>query len=622
MSVPTQNAFNNNADSLYVKSQNKSLDFKERLNLIDKAIYINKVDSLLLKYISYKSSIYSNYKKYEDALTTAKTLLIEAKNVNDTFYMGKASYKLGLYQKKLGDYQQAYKEFSIASNYYLAIADSLNYANSLSQLASLTYYTGNFYEAEKIAITALKSIPINETKVRFRLYGLLALSSKELKDFDNVSYWCENALKNATTPLDSSMTFNTLGLNEFYRSNYSNALKYYEKALSYKITDNSNHLLMVYSNKELSKGFLGDQNAIIKIQNIAKQRQQSNDVLGAYASYIHLTKLNLKENKNKQALSAASEAYKIALEIKSLEAQKESLGFLIELENYNSNNYSKKYKNVTDSIISTKTRIKTSFDKTKFQTEIKEKENLKLKAEKAEQAQLLAIESKRKWQLGGLLAAAITGLGVFGFYYRRNKKQKDLIESLQKELHHRVKNNLSIIDTFIEVAKEEFEDPRFSNKLSELQNRIDSINAVHQQLYIKEDITNLNLKNYIDQLATNVAGSFTDHHITVENKLQAHITIPADQSFSIGLIVNEFLTNSFKYAFDDKKGKVYIAMNEEKNGYLLTLSDNGKGLPENFDIEKTDSFGLRIIKLLTQQLNATFDLKSDRGVQLHIEIPK
>lgn len=208
------------------------------------------------------------------------------------------------------------------------------------------------------------------------------------------------------------------------------------------------------------------------------------------------------------------------------------------------------------------------------------------------------------------------------FFYRRNKKQKEVIESLQKELHHRIKNNLSIIDTFIEVAKEEFEDPKFSKKLTELQNRIDSINEVHQQLYKNKDVTNLNLKNYVDTLAKNVESSFSNNKITIEKTVKDQLHLHADKSFPVGLIINEFLTNSYKYAFDSNEGKVKIEMNDLGSDYQLLLSDNGKGLPENFDLKTSDTFGLRIMKLLTEQLNGEFRLSNNNGVNLIINFPK
>ena len=260
--------------------------------------------------------------------------------------------------------------------------------------------------------------------------------------------------------------------------------------------------------------------------------------------------------------------------------------------------------------------------KRKFNNSIKEKENLQLKSEKAEQAKLLAQESKRKWQLGGGLATAVVGLGVFFISFRRSEKQKKVIENLQKELHHRIKNNLAIIDSFIEVAKSNIKDSDTATRLIDLQNRIDSINQVHYQLYANEDVTQLNVKKYVDQLVTNVANTFNKSDVIINNRTDQNIEIHSDKSFPIGLIINEFLTNSYKYAFDESTGKIDILIEDQGGNYNLMLSDNGKGIPANYDATGSTSYGMRIMKLLAQQLQGSFDLKSNNGLELTIQFPK
>lgn len=282
--------------------------------------------------------------------------------------------------------------------------------------------------------------------------------------------------------------------------------------------------------------------------------------------------------------------------------------------------YLQKFKSINDSILIKQRDSKVTEIETKYQTEQKEKENLQLKAEKAEQTLQIEKEKTHKWLLGVGLGTSIITLFIFGYYYQKNKKQKLLIESLQKELHHRVKNNLSIIDTFIEVAKEEFTDKAFENKLTELQHRILSINQVHEHLHENKDLTTINVKKYVSELVTNIENSFANEHIKVVLNIAENLTISTDKSFPLGLIINEFLTNSYKYAFENlQEGIIEITINETKNNYLLNLKDNGKGLPPTFNLNKTTTFGIRIMKLLSKQLNGTFELKSENGVQLTIK---
>ena len=273
----------------------------------------------------------------------------------------------------------------------------------------------------------------------------------------------------------------------------------------------------------------------------------------------------------------------------------------------------------------------------KYKTEKKEKENLQLKADNVEQELLTQKANTRNWLLAfGLLAL---GISIF-FIWRRYKyeakakqiiseqkdeieQQKNLVEILQKDLHHRMKNNLSFIDLFINLAKGRFPDQIYQTNLNELQNRMHSMFDVHKQLFKKDDITSVKAKNYIDTLVDNVQKAYAKGNITIANQTDNNETILANTSFPIGLIVNEFVTNSYKYAFDDNtKGVIDIDLTSDDNQYSLSLKDNGKGLPKGFNIDDLDSFGIETIQLLTKEYGGTFDINGTDGVAMNITLPK
>lgn len=260
---------------------------------------------------------------------------------------------------------------------------------------------------------------------------------------------------------------------------------------------------------------------------------------------------------------------------------------------------------------------------TKYQTEKKEKENLQLKEEKAQQSLQLQKENLQKWLLlGGLFITALV-LGIFVFYYRKNKRQKNFIEQLQRELHHRTKNNLAIIDSLIEEIKENADRGNITQRLTDLQNRIGSINEVHKRLHQDTKLTHINFSKYIDSLANNITNSFDNSNIIIDKNIPQNLKIETAKIFPLGLIINEFITNSFKYAFPKgKQGKVRISITEENTSYTLSLADNGKGLPTDFDSNTLDSFGIEVMQLLSKQLKGTFDLDGTNGVQLTINFPK
>lgn len=310
---------------------------------------------------------------------------------------------------------------------------------------------------------------------------------------------------------------------------------------------------------------------------------------------------------------------------------------------YNTNNYKDSYiflkKNLalSDSINKQNLDSKFSDIETKYQTEKKEKENLQLKADNTEQALLTQKANTRNWILGlGILLLSVSAFFIWRRYKAEAKakqiiseqkdeieQQKNMVETLQKELHHRMKNNLSFIDLFINLAKGRFEDKAYQNKLNELQNRMRSMFEVHKQLFKKDDVTSVKAKNYIDTLVENVKQAYEKDSVTITNTTNENETLLANTSFPVGLIVNEFVTNSYKYAFEDQKeGTIHITLTSQDNVYKLTLKDNGKGLPKDFDIDELDSFGLETIQLLTKEYGGTFTIDGSNGVAMNITLPK
>jgi two-component sensor histidine kinase len=354
---------------------------------------------------------------------------------------------------------------------------------------------------------------------------------------------------------------------------------------------------------------------------------QLEDMTGQYASNIHLADF-YRNNDASIAIEYAQNALKIALKNKSPDWQLEALQYIITLKKEPSAEASR-YFFLKDSMERATQNLRNQYISTKFFTEEKDKENLNLKQQNAQQALLTEREKTQKWAIGGGLAVSLAGLGIFFIAFNKNKnqkrkieKQKNEIEKLQRELHHRLKNNLAFIDFFISLAKGKFPDPAYRQKLDELQNRISSMFEVHKQLFKKEDITSVNAKTYISALVDNVKKAYASETIAIHETV-ANMDLKAAISFPIGLIVNEFVTNSFKYAFPNtENGSIYIELNEDANNYKLKLSDNGKGLPEDFDINTLTSFGMETIKLLTEEYKGTFNLDGTNGTRMDITFPK
>lgn len=526
-----------------------------------------------------------------------------------------------------------------ADSMYLAAIDVLKDVKDEKQTVNCYINLGiNALNANRLELatnyfvsTLKRAEETDNMHYQFYAHNQLGIVYLKRQLYDNASKSLNRALtlgKELSDKTGLADVYNSLGALSDELKDHSKALEYFQLSKESAESVNDKHQLpKAYINMGRQYEILNDlKNAKISFEKaieITKSVQDSSKVVTAN---LNLAGLLLKTKQVKKAEQSINEAERFMPAIPDddyfMQYKKISEGYARLNNSSKAYLYLNKYSQTVDSLYAKNDVGKIAEIEAKYQTEKKEKENLQLRNEKVEQELKITKENRQKWVFALALLAALITLGVFYFYYRKNKRQKQVIESLQKELHHRVKNNLSIIDSFIEVAKEEFEDEKFTHKLTELQNRVDSINEVHQQLYKNKDVTNLNLSKYIETLSKNVISSFPKNDITIEKSVEENLNLNVDKSFPIGLIINEFVTNSYKYAFENNIGLIKVSVKDVGNNYELLLSDNGKGLPEDFDIKKSDSFGLRIMKLLSEQLDGSFALNNNNGLSLNIKFPK
>jgi two-component sensor histidine kinase len=180
-------------------------------------------------------------------------------------------------------------------------------------------------------------------------------------------------------------------------------------------------------------------------------------------------------------------------------------------------------------------------------------------------------------------------------------------EVLLKEIHHRVKNNLQVISSLLRLQSHSVKDEAAKNALLEGQNRVLSIALIHQKLYQHEHLDEVEFSDFADELFGQLKGVFRkpDTEINFINET-GETFIGIDIAVPLGLILNELITNSFKYAFGGR-AEVWLKlkMAREGNAYVLTYSDSGPGLPGNIDMERSSTLGLRLINRLSKQLNGS-----------------
>ena len=204
-------------------------------------------------------------------------------------------------------------------------------------------------------------------------------------------------------------------------------------------------------------------------------------------------------------------------------------------------------------------------------------------------------------------------------YLKKSLAEKDV---LLREVHHRVKNNMQIISSILRMQSRSIEDERLREVLQESQNRIHSMALIHENLYNHKSLANIMFSSYIKSLCGNIARTYANQQATIQFDYQIDDSyLPMDIAIPCGLMINELISNSFKYAFVNmSKGVISIHFkNVGDDIYSLTVADNGAGIPPNIDIKKTKSLGMKILHKLVQQIDGELESDFTNGTKFIIQ---
>lgn len=211
----------------------------------------------------------------------------------------------------------------------------------------------------------------------------------------------------------------------------------------------------------------------------------------------------------------------------------------------------------------------------------------------------------------------------------KNVLLKDIQASLEeknamlKEIHHRVKNNLQIISSLLNLQAGYITDERALEAFSESRNRVKSMALVHERLYMSDNLSKVNFHEYISNLSEFLMSTYKTTAASVRMDTQiADITMSIDVAIPCGLIINELITNSLKYAFPgNRPGTICVEMHVEGDTNVLSISDDGIGFPGDIDFRNTASLGMQLVVVLTGQIEGTIDLAREKGTRFTIKFP-
>jgi len=195
-------------------------------------------------------------------------------------------------------------------------------------------------------------------------------------------------------------------------------------------------------------------------------------------------------------------------------------------------------------------------------------------------------------------------------------------ETLLHEVHHRVKNNMQVISSLLKLQSDNIEDYQIKEVLKESQSRVYAMSAVHETLHGSENLSEIDLKTYLSKITTAIFQSNSNSSGNVKLKSDVEDSpISINQAYPIGLVVNELISNSLKYAFpDDRKGQITVKMKKLKKGLKLTVADNGVGIPDELDWKNSSTLGLKLVRTLVEnQLDGSLDMESNNGTKFTIK---
>lgn len=200
--------------------------------------------------------------------------------------------------------------------------------------------------------------------------------------------------------------------------------------------------------------------------------------------------------------------------------------------------------------------------------------------------------------------------------------QKSLEEKevLLKEIHHRVKNNMQIISSMLNLQTGYVHEEETKNILKDSQSRVKSMAMIHEKLYMSNDLSHINFRDYAEKLVSDIFYTYSVEVGTIEPIVKIeHIELNMETAIPLGLIINELVTNSLKFAFPDQdKGTVTVKLEAKGGEQILTVKDDGIGFPDHIDYKNVDSLGLRLVNSLVHQINGELTLLKNHGTRFEI----
>lgn len=556
--------------------------------------------------------------------------------------------KLGTVSNYKGNFQNAVDYFQKSLSYHEAVGNNRSAAIILANMGLCKRNLGDYDEAMSFYFESLnRREAIGDSNgIAFSLKSIGETFAIQ-NDYAKAETYFKQSLdafkKLGNIPMEHTMALNLGG---FYREQgkLDTAEKYIQKGLSYFEENGPKY--------ELARAYY----------NLAGLHLARNELSASASSYltskayyeelgftmrvagtlISLSKVSQRQGEIDQAIQYATEALDLA---KSLETKSQISRALLQLSDiYKDNNQYKEayayyvdFKAMDDSIRNEEKQRTILELEEKYQSRLSEQRLNELSA--ANEMNELKLQQQERQQLVLIVFAALVLLvaGLVFNQYRVKQKTSELLleknniiqqsltekEVLLREIHHRVKNNLQFISSLLNLQSRHVKDPEINTVLQESKNRVNSMSLIHQRLYQEDNLTGVDMDAYIHKLTESLLYAYKVDRHKVQTTIKVEdICLEVDSAIPIALILNELLTNVFKYAFIEREeGVLRIELIHKGNALQLLVADDGVGITSKDPTERK-SFGYNLIHSLLQKVGGEMQVLSDKGTQVIIDITK
>lgn len=592
---------------------------------------------------------------YDDELRAAYDQLLHADRALDYPLAAACLKDIGNIYRSAGDHYRALVFYKKALEFYELLKDGRGLASTQLNLGLVYKNTGNYPDATRYFLNALTYFDDDTTCTgEGDILMNLGIVFKDQGDYDKALDYYDKALiyYEKFNDLDGvADCYTNIGVVHKNLEDYTLAEDFYLKAIAIREeTGNDGDLARAVHNMGYLKVLRGDYHGGLEDYFRSLEiKQTTGDVHGAAGTYLNIAEAYgfLGEEK------LAEEYFQIALDL-SFEMDARNLRSAVykDYATFYSNTgrpelayeMTQRYLALNDSIMGLeKLRLINNLEMLYWVERQALSDSLfHAESHRMEDERLAARSQQRTLIMISVILVGLFALLFAWSTYRRLKAakianevlhhkteeleqtriSKDEKEVLLQEVHHRVKNNLQIINSLIRLQSESIEDPESLAALRESQNRIISMSLVHEELYQNKDFANVNVDSYLSNLVKHVSQSFelgkpVDIDVEVSaGKMGINTLIP------VGLIVNEVISNSLKHAFPNgqQEPRVFLKLEHVAGKCKLRIGDNGKGMEEMPDPEKA-TLGLELIQTLTEQIDGELHIDSSNGLTYTITFP-